>query len=401
MKTFNKQYLFLGIAVVLYLVLTLTSGTKTDWDIHYKSLESSPYGTAALTQLLKAPEVKMEVENLRLTPYEIYDSLSESYSDNNLIIIGNQLELDKVSIESMLREAKNGRSILLAAEEFSRLLRDTLGFTTENNYSSIQIKDFDLKNGVNLEIDSVSLKTANNVAYFSDFELISSFNNYDTFTTEVLAKNENDTPVFIKVSVGNGAIYLLSTPKILTNIALLNNNNYKVISDIITTLPEGKYIRTEYYTLGRVGHQSLFRVVLSKLGLKEALQLLLLLLLIYLVFEAKREQRPLPEIIPLANESIGFIKTLSHLYVTNGTNKSILVKRKRYLLNHIRNKYYVNLTTDEIDQDIVLLSLRSGINEEELRQLFITVDKEITNPLTDGGFISANKLIDNFYSKEI
>lgn len=401
MKKFNNQYSFLGIAVFLYLILTLTAQEKTDWTIHYKSDEISPYGTAALTQLLEAPEMKMDVENLRLTPYEIYDSLSDHYIDNHLIIVGNQLNLDKESIQSILREARKGRSILIAAEVFPRFLKDTLGFTTNNNYSSIQIKDVDIKNGVHLEIDSVGLKTEKNTAYFSNFELISTFKNYDTLNTEVLARQEDETPVFIKITIEEGAIYLLSTPKVLTNIALLNNDNYKVVNDIITALPEGKYVRTEYYMLGRVGHHSPLRVILSNFGLREATQLLLLLIIIYLAFEAKREQRPLPKITSPANESMDFIQTLSHLYISKGSHKSILIKRKRYLLNHIRNKYSVNLISDETDQNIELLSLRSGIEEVQLKQLFIKVDKEINHPILDEGFINANKLIDNFYSKEI
>ncbi|MBD0402971.1 DUF4350 domain-containing protein [Flammeovirga sp. EKP202] len=401
MKKQNKQYIILVFAVILYFFLAFTSDEKTNWRPHYRSDSKDPYGTKALTELLKDSVMKVNIKPSRMTAYEIYDSLNIDIISNHLMIINNRLELDKESVKSIYTGALKGGTVFLAAENFSRNLKDTLDFEMNYGYASIQIEDIPNLKENEFEFDTLSVFINDKEGQFSAFELNNSFDIYDSTSIEVLAYNEDGNAIFMKQKIGLGAIYLLSTPKILTNVALLNDDNNKLINEIIKELPKGNYIRTEYYALGRKGHASTLRVILARNGLREAVQLFLILIFIYLIFEIKREQRAIPELTPPSNDSLKFVNTLGQLYLGQKDNKNILIKRKRYLLNHIKNKYNINLNKEEINEELELLSFRSGIKEENIKKLFITLDREIKHSITDGGFIKVNELIDDFYSKEI
>ncbi|KXX68732.1 DUF4350 domain-containing protein [Flammeovirga sp. SJP92] len=398
MKKFNKQYIILVVAFGLYLFLTLSSEEQTNWNAHFKSDSKDPYGTKALMELLKDPDMKMAIEPSRKTVYELYGQNMES---RKLLIVGGRLKLDKESINAIYNQAELGNTIVLAAENFDQSLKDTLGFKVDYSFSNIEIKEFTKSKELNIEIDTISIELNDHAGLFPAFEINNTFYDYDTLNAKTIATCEDGSAIFIKKEIGLGAIYLLSTPKILGNISLLSGDNHFFINEILKELPEGDYIRTEYYTLGRLGHSSTFRVLLERDGLREATQLLLLIILIYLIFEVKREQRAIPTFVPPKNETMQFVDTLGQLYFSQGDNRNILIKRKRYLLDHIKSKYQINLNKENIEEELNLLSFRSGIEEEKIKKLFISLDREIKHSMTEGGFIKVNELIDDFYSKEI
>ncbi|OHX64711.1 DUF4350 domain-containing protein [Flammeovirga pacifica] len=396
----NKQYTFLGIALLIYFLLTFTAKKTTDWNTHYRSNATSPYGTKAFHELLNDSDLGITIENVRLTSYEIYNE--DNYQkDKNLMIISDLISLDSESLNSVLEEAKNGRTIFLAAESFSYALKDTLKFKTATNFDEIQIKNFDLKSEDKIIIDSVEINYNDAKAELSSFEFTSNIIEYDTLNSELFVDKSSGKAFLLKHTIGEGSVYICTVPKLFSNIVLLHNNNAAFLNDILKMLPEGEYIRSEFYNRGREGHSSPLRVVLTRDGVKESVYLLLMLIFIYFLFQSKREQRAIPIITPPINESIGFIKTISQLYIKKRDHKSILIKRKKYLMNHIRNKYQVNLNDDEINSKIELLSHRSGISEDELKALFIQLDKEIKHSSSANTFMKTNELIDDFYTKEI
>ncbi|NME70870.1 DUF4350 domain-containing protein [Flammeovirga aprica] len=401
MKKFNKQYLILIFAVVLYLVISVNSKNETNWTAHYNSNSKDPYGTKALMELLKDEEMKMNIKYSRSTAYEILVTDKEDYSTENLFIVGKKLTFDKESVDAMLQSASSGNTIIIATEKLNHDMTKALGVELDIDYSNISIKEMIQKKDFNFDLDTTLIEFNEQKGYFSSFDMTTSFDKYDTLDTEVLARNTNFDAVFLKKNVDQGAIYLLSIPKVFTNIALLHNDNHLLVNEIIKEFPEGDYIKTEYYSLGRKGHNSPLRVLLGNDGLREAVYLLLLIIFIYLIFEAKREQRPIPNIIPPKNESLKFVNTLGQLYLGQKNNKNILDKRKQYLLNHILNKYNINLNKQDNWEDLELLSFRSGIEIEKIKKLFISLDKLVMYSMSDESFKNVNELIDDFYSNEI
>jgi len=62
----------------------------------------------------------------------------------------------------------------------------------------------------------------------------------------------------------------------------------------------------------------------------------------FIVFEAKRKQRPIPVIPPLTNISLEFAGTISNLYYQRGDHKNIIEKRIHFFFDYVRTHYYLH-----------------------------------------------------------
>mgnify|MGYP000033060254 FL=1 len=123
-----------------------------------------------------------------------------------------------------------------------------------------------------------------------------------------------------------------------------------------------------YRTLGRQEAQTPLRVILQYPALKWALYLLLAGALCYVLFRARREQRPIPVIHPPENKMLEFIATVSSLYYKQKEHSAIALKLTDYFLGEVRTRY--QLATDRLDEPFILgLSARSGVEEEDTRRL--------------------------------
>ncbi|MBB3699518.1 DUF4350 domain-containing protein [Flammeovirga yaeyamensis] len=398
MKKLKKHHIFLGVVVLLYLALTFKDQSQTDWTKHYKSNAKSPYGTKALTTLLdESEDLNLKVENSRLTIYELLDS--PEFMDKGILLIQPSFSLDKTDYDQLYKAIEKGKDVFIAAEHFDYNILDTLRISAEGTYNIPNLRYIDNQEDAEAKIDSVDMEMNGVIGKFSTVDYHYYLSIDDSSTVERLAGTD-DQNVFVKAKIGEGNLFLLSTPNVLSNFPLLHEENYLFVNEILKALPEGEYVRTEYYTLGREGQSTPLRVILAQQGLKESIFTLLLLIFVYLIFQSKREQRAIPTIEPPKNDSMAFVKTISQLYLNANDNKKILIKRKRFLFNHIRNKHYLDFNEEDNTQNIQLLAIRTGIDEEELRSLFVCVDREINYPMTASGFTRANQLIDEFYSKE-
>ena len=91
-------------------------------------------------------------------------------------------------------------------------------------------------------------------------------------------------------------------------------------------------------------------------------------LLLFIIFKAKREQRIIPIIKPLENSSVEFAKTVGSLYHQHRDYNNLNDKKITYFLTYIRNRYYVNTTV--LDEKLITqLSAKAGKSKEETKIL--------------------------------
>ena len=96
--------------------------------------------------------------------------------------------------------------------------------------------------------------------------------------------------------------------------------------------------------------------------------------LCYVLFRARREQRPIPVIHTPENKMLEFIATVSSLYYKQKEHSAIALKLTDYFLGEVRTRY--QLATDRLDEPFILgLSARSGVEEEDTRRLVQLITK--------------------------
>lgn len=389
-----KYITYLAILGVLLTVLLLTKNKQYDWTVTFSHEDKNPYGAYAFNTLLST--LNNPVKNSYKTLYELKDSLS---ANQNLLIVSNTFAPGKEDTEALLKYIEAGGTALICANYFYGKFADTLG---------LEVRDVLFKNletALNRN-DTASLHFVSTVIDSThEFQYTSgNIHNYiarvDSLSATTLAKNSYFQPVIIKASRGKGTLLINSTPMVLTNIHLLDSGNYEFAEGLLSYLPEKEIVWTAYYHLGRFEVSTPLRYVLTTEPLRWAYFITLSAILIFIVFEAKRKQRIIPVIPPLANTSLEFVSTIGNLYYQNGDHKNIADKKIQFFLDHVRTHQGINLHHFN-EADVEFLIRKSGVAEKTVRALinriqFIRSKEKISaNDLTD-----LNLLIENFHNKK-
>ena len=121
-------------------------------------------------------------------------------------------------------------------------------------------------------------------------------------------------PVALSRPVGSGEIVLVTTPLLFTNYGMLDGDNAAYLFRLLSHLKGLPVVRTEAYGVGAQVEVSPFRYFLSQRPLRWALYLTMLVLVLFMVFTARRRQRAIPVIREPANRNLEFAELIGTLY---------------------------------------------------------------------------------------
>jgi len=378
----RKYLIYLGILASVLLIVFLTKNKQYDWRITFAHDDKNPYGAFALNEILSTSQ---KVVHCYKTFYELNDSIT---SDGNLFIIAERFTPDKEDAKAMINFAQRGGNLLIAANHIYGNFADTLEIKTTSHFISAY--------GTTSQADSTFLRLSNhrldtaNVFYFQRDDVNNYFTRYDTsviptkkakpmpLDISLLTKNDDREPAAIRIRHGKGQIILISTPMIFTNILLLRNDNHRLVSSLLSYLPQKKTYWTEFYQLGRMEFGSPLRVVLETEPLRWAYYLVIGSILIFILVEIKRKQRAIPVIKPLANTTLEFVKIISSLYYEKADHKSVAMKKIRYFNESVRNKYNFTLSIQATNY-VTTLSLKAGVSENIVQRLSDSIQTIISH----------------------
>src|SRR5688572_16376116 len=242
-----KYILYISLAFGLFVAVKLLSPKKYDWSMTFAHDDKNPYGAYAFNNLLPELFPDQNVLHSYKTLYEIKDSLRGS---ENIVIIGSNFSADKEDTETLLRHVENGGSAFISAEYFWGHFSDSLGLTTYD-YFFRSGGVFGKRDTSYLKFANTQLDTVKEFYYRRD-NIHNYFSQFDTARTTVIAKNDYNYPVTIRMQVGKGNLILNSTPLVFSNIYLLSLNNHEFVSKTLSYLPVQDVAWTEYYHLGRM-----------------------------------------------------------------------------------------------------------------------------------------------------
>lgn len=156
---------------------------------------------------------------------------------------------------------------------------------------------------------------------------------------EVINRYKKRQNLVVGMPVGKGEVILCSTPLLLTNYAMLNDECRRHTSRLMGLLKERPVVRTEALLTPRASQQeSPFYLLLDRPPLRWALNLTLLTVVIFVVFTARRRQRIIPVVEPLKNENKEFVKLIGTLYHQQGDAYELMRMKLKYATEEIRRK---------------------------------------------------------------
>jgi hypothetical protein len=385
-----RYILYVAGAIVLFLIVKLTSPKQYDWTVSLEHDNKDPFGAYALHALLPSQFKSVRLTTSNQTFYEFKDSLQKK---ETVFILASNFSGDKEDTEALLDYVGKGATAFISAQYFWGKFADTLNVSTSDYFfadaNAMQAgKTYSAS-------DSSSLRFANHALdstrtyFFKRDNIHNYFETFDTTRTTIIAWNDRHKPVSLKVQWGDGHFILNSTPIAFTNIYLMRSEHLaEFAGKMLSYLPERNVYWTEFYQVGRRESATPLRFVLTNEPLRWAYYLTLGAILLFMIFEAKRKQRIIPVIKPLANTTLEFVSTIGNLYFQKGDHKDIAEKKIQFLMEQIRAKYWLHTT--RID-DVFLTSLASkaGKSLEEVMILFKTIKTISSQPS-----VSAEQLMD-------
>lgn len=401
----KRTYIAIGILLVLFVLVAINVKISRqypqDWTETFNEKSKMPYGLLVFKEELAK---LFENQNFRMVYYQpesyLYANSENGYGDfvaqGSYLKIGNTDNFTEASIHELLDFVSNGNTLFLSDYDIPSILSDTLGVeiaSMEGRTDSTAIQGF---YDQRFKLLDVQMNRMTGAFFFS---------NYDPNQTEVLGYVDLDEeqPNFIRIPFEEGAILLHLEPKVFTNYHMLKEERYTYVEALVSYLPDNDLYFDSYLKYTRPygvdpDSNSNLGWFLQQPAFRWAWYAALILALLFVIFTARRKQRIIPIIKPLENTTVGFVKTISNVYLEAEDHKNMVDKKIRYFLEHLRNTY--NVDTSKLDENFIqLLCLKSGAKKEGVTKLIEYInylnEKET---LLDIHLVRLNSFIEEFYT---
>jgi hypothetical protein len=359
MRKHRFSILILLSALALVIIVEALAPRPLDWTTTYALDDPKPFGSKVLYELLGNLFPGQPVRSSYQTLYERRESLGRG----NYVFIGSSFDPDEQDLNLLLERVADGSTAFVAAGRLGESLEDTLNISTQSYFS--------FSDTVSANLSEPALREKKPFQ-FKKITALYGFHAPDTArkaTYQVLGTNQEAEPNFVRIPWGKGWFYLHCMPQAYTNYNMLAGRNITYIERTLSYLPVQPVYWEEFYKGNARDLESPLRFLIVTPPLRWALYLAMAALLLFMAFEAKRRQRIIPVIKPLANTTLEFTQTIGRLYYQHRDHKNIAEKKITYFLDHLRSHYYVQ--TGEFDDDLLdRLHAKTGRSREEITALF-------------------------------
>lgn len=373
----KSQKIFAIVFLLVIAIIVYAEATKPapiSWFPSYTTTDKIPFGTYVFFDLFK-DTLEAKIEEINVPPFE---KLKDSTFSGTYFFVNNNVSFDKTEMELLLSWTEKGNTAFIAANYHSSALLDTLHL---KEGTAFLFNNFNTESLLNLVNENLSEEKP----FYLDKDVhITYFREIDTLKTTVLGVTQafNDTlsitkPLinFVRIPFGKGKIYLHNQPEVFTNYFLLKDDNVKYTQNVLSYLDTDNTIYWDnYYKSGKKIAVSPLHVLFANKYLKWAYYFVLIGVFLFILFEGKRKQRPIPVIKPLTNKSYEYTQTIAGMYLDKKDHKEIAKKQILLFLEFIRTR--LRLPTEKIDKRFIQsVASRSNSSEEDVTFIFSEIDR--------------------------
>jgi hypothetical protein len=385
---------------------------KLDDRVTLRKEDKIPYGTFVAYENLKHIFPAASVSSNKKSP-GAWDSLSNYFSNQALIIISPNFYADEYEMKTLIRFMENGNDVFISSRNISSEAESIIGNKSSLIPSSLEAGRGTLSDSLSLQLFTPPFTEKRLFSYKGD-KYDSWFYEVDTTKTDILGTDETKRPDFIHLKAGKGNLYIHLAPLAFSNYFLLQGDNMAYYENVLSVISPAtrKIVWDEYYLDKKYPYSGLYdnedsndksRGFLTELfgyeELKWGLLTAIFAILLYVLLEMRRRQRFIPVIAKPRNDSLDFVKTIGRLYYDKGDHRNLCRKMAAYFLEHVRNKY--KLPTGNLDDEFVRkLQFKTGIEETEIREIVSFISY-----LDKGGSVNNKQLtafhkrLESFYQK--
>ncbi|MFQ5572485.1 MAG: DUF4350 domain-containing protein [Rhodothermales bacterium] len=396
-KQDRKYVVVLALAFLLAVAVQVLKPEPIDWSLSYENDDTRPYGSLILYELLSDLFPGVAVREVDLPPYLVLRDTMQTHT--TYLFITDRFAPDPAETEELLDFVARGNQAFVAAFAFEGPFADTLRLETEVVFT-FPTNPLDGPGSDSAGFNFVNPRLRASKDYtFAGRGTDDYFARFDTLRSTVLGVNSREDANYLRVDIGEGALYLSTVPPAFTNYTLLDSTNAAYVYGALSYLPDQEILWDEYYKPQRLAVRTPLRYILRDPSLKGAYWVLITLVVLFVLFEAKRRQRIIPVIEPLRNTTVEFVKTVGRLYHQHADHARLAEKKITYFLDYVRQ--HLRLPTRERDEAFLeRVSERSGVPGDAVREVFQMIGQVQGKPrLTEAELRRLTTLIDGFYQQ--
>lgn len=419
----------LVIMVVVYALILVLIGVfqphEVDWRPTFAAANRIPYGTYIMKERL--PDL-FPGSDIETTTGSVYMTLhNKHFTNTNYILVEPEWEASPTDIKDLLSFAGEGNNVFIAAQHFPNKLNDTLGIFLKFAPPQFLKKIIKTDTTKSLAIHISNPAFGKDTLYeFETNNIPEHFSPVGGYADELVPPGDEETsdsssnsdniplakkaivlssvshiwqrfPIYIKIPVGKGNVYLHSYPFAFTNYYLLRDSTRGYAEKCLSYLPNGKILWDEHYKMEPMRkHVSTLGFILTNSSLRWAYYTGILFIFIFVLFSIKRRQRIIPVVAPFRNTTLEFTETVGRLYFNGGDHRNIAEKKIRYFMEYVRSRYY--LDTHDLNADFInKLAGKSGLEPDRVQYMVEVMKFMMQKPyIADTELIQLNELIEYF-----
>ncbi|WP_194777337.1 DUF4350 domain-containing protein [Pararhodonellum marinum] len=398
----KSQYIGVGmVAFVLMFLIVLEASKKPDinWGSSYHKVDKIPMGGFVFYETFKNWVGASRFEEINIPPYEFIDSDPEP---GTYFFFNSSVYFDQSETRKILNWVEEGNTLFISAHFISPTLMDSLGLELRPLISLDQLENQPL-----FQLTNPRLKQEKPFHFDKDIDLME-LTRMDTANSLVLGefdvRNEEDfweiaAPKvnFIRKEMGKGQVYFHTFPAAFSNYFLMKGENLSYMEGLLAYLPEeGAIYYDNHYKDGKSFFSSPLYVLLNDRYLRMAYYLVLVMALLWVIFEGKRKQKSIPVIPPVRNQTLAFTQTIAGMYLEKKAHKTMATHQINHFMEYLRN--HLRISTEERGADWVRRVAEKSQNEQDFtRDLFEYIDRiEAEREIAEGTLIHLNKKIEAF-----
>lgn len=420
----TRVYIIFGVvAVILLFFFVYASQTKTrfNWNETYLEESKEPYGTYVSYQLLQnyfPNETFHRIDNKVRQDLPARTNQKATY-----FFVGEGLYLDTIDTNRLLSFVESGNDAFISSKSIPYDLMFYVYYEICNDYFW---EDYEIRRDSNAYLNFVheDLNVDKGYEYrflqrnqpkpYAWHYIDSIFFCQDTFSLIELGTIKDSLINFAKIDYGEGTFYFHSTPLAFTNVQLLDKTGINYLEGVLSHLKAGDIYwdahsrvnesvsrqRNNRMNTGggrNLREESPLKYVLAQPALAWAWYTMLGLVLLYILFRAKRRQRVIPVLEKNTNTSMEFLSTIGSLYFLHNDHKKMSIQKMKLFLSFIREHYH--LPTNELDDHFRdRLAARSEIPRTIIDKILLYYTNIKTSTfVSEQTLIDLHLEIDKFY----
>jgi hypothetical protein len=396
MKGSRLYVLTIILFTALIFLFELSAPKKFVWKPTYDKNDREPFGSYVFDDVLSSSTDNYQVVNK--TFYQIWEEDSTA-APKAFLLTEDLFEFTETDVNYMLKLLHNGNQIMICTDKSSYRLKDTLKISIENtgyyNYSTFNnYNTFNYYMGSKYKHrDSIFLGTDTlhceqiykvypfvhssaiymikwNESHAKDSSYTAKLHRVKIDPANTLAFDKRGRILAMKLPVGKGEIFIVATPLMFTNFGILDEQNASYVFRLLSHIKDKPLVRIEAYGRHSEKPSTPLRYLLITPPLRWAVYTTLLLIMLFMIFTAKRRQRIIPVIETPPNRMSGFIRLISGLYYSRHDNAEILKTKYSVFCAVIKQKTGVDLLEEKPDDSrFARLAEKTGMPQDEIKQL--------------------------------